>query len=186
MEKGEIKEVLEGMLKTLKKEEIELYKALIDKMHYKTIEDVEDFYLGLVYPFERFLSGLIEIEISDNDDVKFILKRSQFVESHFMTLIQTVEGSACCADKSRTIMSGLLGFYKDGRLIVFDYKQQYTFHLPKTIFKTHESIIGFYEGLRGLYCGNPERYLRELLKIQVAHKKEEVAEENKDDVPAAQ
>lgn len=169
IEKERIKEVLDGMFDAFKKEEIELYKALIDKMHYKTIEDVEDFYLGLIYPFEKFLSGLITTEISANEDVGFIFKRSQFIESHFQSLIQRVEGSACCADKSSTIMSGLLSFYKDGEPIVFNYEQEYTYHLPKVIFKTHESIAGFYEGLRGLYYGNPERYLTELLKIRTSH-----------------
>jgi len=166
MEKERIKEVLDGMLGALKKEEVALYKALIDKTCYKKIEDVEDFYLAIVYPFEKFVSGLIRTEISNNEDVVFILKRSRFIKSHFETLIQNTEGSACCADKSRTIMNGLLDFYREGKLIVFDYEQEYTYHLPRVLFKTHESIIGFYKGLSGLYHGDPLEYLAQLLKIK--------------------
>lgn len=160
-----INEVLDGMFGAIEKEQVELYKTLVNKTHHKEIKTVDDFYFGLVYPYEEFLSGLIKTTISCNSDVGFILKHSRFIESHFEKLIKNTEGVGCCADKSRTIMHELLSFYNDGRHIVFDYEQQYTYHLPKAIFKTHESIIGFYEGLRGLYYGNPEKYLAELLKI---------------------
>lgn len=181
MEKEVIEKVLEGIFNAFKQEEVELYKALMDKIpSVKKIEAVEDFYYEVVFPFERFLSGFIRTEISDNGDVEFILKNSRFITFHFEALIRDFEGHACCADKSRTIMKGLLGFYKEGKQIVFDYEQKYTFHLPKVIFKTHESILGFYEGLKMLYCGNPEKYLTELQKIAAQNTpKEEDLEENK-------
>lgn len=165
LDKDAIKNVLDGMLGVIEKENVELYKSLIDKTHSKEINSVDGFYFTLIYPYDKFLSGLIKTEISDNGDVGFILKRSQFIESHFEALIRGFEGYACCADKSETIMERLLDFYKEGKRIVFDYEQEYTFHLPSVIFKTHESIIGFYEGLKMLYCGNPEKYLTELQKI---------------------
>lgn len=163
-----IKEVLDRMSDSIEKEQIELYKTLINKTHRKEIKTVDDFYFGLTYPYELFLGGLIKTEISHSDDVEFILMRSQFIEDHFDKLIQRVEGVVCCADKSRTIMCALLSFYNDKNPIVFNYEQEYTYHLPRVIFNTQESIIGFYEGLKRLYHGNPERYLAELLKISAS------------------
>lgn len=175
LDKDAIKNVLDGMLGVIEKKMVELYKSFIDKTHYRETNSVDEFYFALICPYDMFLSGLIKTEISDNRDVEFILKHSQFIKSHFEALIRGFEGHACCADKSRTIMEGLLGFYKEGKQIGFDHEQKYTFHLPSVIFKTHESIVGFYEGLKTLYYGNPEKYLTELQKIgTTTHRKKRV------------
>jgi len=162
MKKDKIKEVLNGMIDNISKEQVELYQSLIDKRCYENITDIEEFYFGLIYPFEEFLSGLIRSEISNNRDVVFILHHSQFIENNFVKLIEKYEGRGCCSDKSRTILKRLLDFYKNDNKIEFDYTQEYTFHLPKLIFKTHQEIVGFYEGLKNLYYGNPVKYLEEL------------------------
>lgn len=166
--KDDIKNVLESLGEKIDKEHAELYQALIEKTGFDVPSKptVKEFYFGLVYPYTgKFLPGLINKEISTNSDVGFILINSQFIESHFRHLISDVEGHTCCADKSRVIMNRLLDFYRDGTKIEFDYTQKYTYHLPKTIFKTHEDIVSFYEGLRSLYYGNPEAYLKELAKV---------------------
>jgi len=165
MEKLRIKEVLDLMSDSIKQEEIDLYNKLIDEKCFEKIEDVNEFYLGLIYPFEKFISGLIKSEISKNEDVIFILKNSQYIENNFRYWIEKIEGMACCADKSRTILRRLLDFYKINERIDFDYTQEYTFHLPKVIFKTHESIIEFYEGVKSLKYGNPTKYLFSLKSL---------------------
>jgi hypothetical protein len=165
MEKSKIKEILTLMSDSIEQESIELYGKLIDEKCFKKIEDVEDFYLGLIYPHEQFISGLIKSEISKNNDVVFILENSQFIEHNFGYWIQKVEGSSCYADKTRTILRRLVEFYKIGTKIEFDYTAEYTFHLPKVVFKTHESIIEFYEGVRSLRYGDPTRYLNALKKL---------------------
>jgi len=167
MEKDKIKEVLNGMFDNIEKKQIELYYSLIDKKCPVNITDIEEFYFGLIYPFEEYISGLVRSEISNNRDVVFIFQNSQFIENHFVKLIETIEGSACSADKSRTILKRLFDFYKNGNKINFDYTQEYTFHLPKIVFKTHENIIEFYEGLKNLYYGNNEKYLKALLNIKI-------------------
>ena len=81
-------------------------------------------------------------------------------------MIETFEDWPCCADKSRTIMKGLLNYYKNNEEIIFDYKQQYTYHLPKILFKTHDQIIEFYEGVKGLYYGSLEKYLQAFVNVK--------------------
>lgn len=180
--KETIKEVLNGMVGVIEKGQIDLYKALTEK----------SLRLALIYPYENFLSGLIASKILNNQDVRFILMHSRFVEMQFRGLIERVEGSTCCADKTRTIMNRLLNFYKTGEQISFNYEQKYTFRLPEKIFKTHDSIIGFYEGVKGLYYGNPGEYFLELLKIKGSHetnethRKEGAIDENENSAQAAQ
>ena len=165
MKKEKIKEVLNLMIDSIDKKKIELYNKLIDDECFGKIGDYEEFYLGLIFPHEQFISGLIKCEISNNEDVEFILQNSQFIESHFEHWIKSIEGYGCCADKSRTILRRLIEFYKNGTEIEFDYTAEYTFHLPKIIFKTHMNIIEFYEGLKHLYYGNPSKYLSSINSI---------------------
>lgn len=165
MNKDKIINVLDGLLGTIEKDKIELYKSLIDKSKYKKFESIDDFFFGLVHPHDQFLSGLIMTEIKNNHDVCFILKHSDYIESNFVKLIHDIEGSTCSADKSGTILNRLLGVFLNGNRIEFDYNQEYTFHLPKVIFKTHEDIVSFYFALRDLYYGDNKRYLVEIYKI---------------------
>lgn len=167
MEKDKIKEVLCSLLGTIEEDKIKLYKALIDEKCFDEINNYEDLYFGLIYPFENFISGLIMSEISTNEDYIFIMKESQFIERHFEKNIKTLEGGfACCADKSRAIIKALLNFYKTGERIEFNYNQEYTFHLPKIVFNTHENIIEFYEELKSLFYGDNEKYLKALLSLK--------------------
>jgi len=121
----------------------------------------------LLYPFETLVSGLINVEISNNDDVEFIYKHSQFVERHFQRFIENLEGSACCADKSGIIIRRLVKWFLKNEKIEFDYAQEYTYHLPKKIFKTHDEIIQFYQGVKSLYYGNPIKYMQALIDMKL-------------------
>lgn len=163
-----IKDVIDGLMDSINSENAELYKSLIDKASYMDLSTADGFYFSLIHTYDKFLSGLIRSKISTNSDVGFILKQSHFIEHQFEWLIKDAEGSPCCADKTRTIVEGLLRFYKNGERIEFDYNQKYTYQLPTKIFKTHESIIEFYEGVRGLYFGNPRKYLEALVKVKAA------------------
>jgi hypothetical protein len=162
MKKDKIKEVLNNMVDSIDQQNIELYNKLIDEKCYGDINNIAEFYYGLLYPHEKFINGLIKSEISNNNDVVFILTNSKMLEMNFRYWIEKVEGSAYCADKTRTILNHLYLFYKDGTKIVFDYTSEYTYQLPKTIFKSHESIIEFYEAIEYLYYGNPTKYLNVL------------------------
>lgn len=165
MKKDEIKEFLDSMSNSIGRDQIELYKKLINEKCFDELIGYEEFRFGLIYAFEQFISGLIKSKISSNRDVEFIFKKSREIERHFRYWIEKTEGMFCCADKSRTIILRLIDFYKEGKRIEFDYAQEYTFHFPKVIFKTHEEIIEFYEGVKNLNYGNPTKYLLALKKI---------------------
>lgn len=160
-----IKEVLDLMSDGIGKENVELYKKLIENNGIKKIDDVDDFYIMMIYPYENFLKGLIQVEISKNNEVNFLLLHYNFVEYQFQKIIVDVEGSACSADKSRTIMRRLFNWLNKGEKIEFDYNGEYTYHLPKTVFNTHEEITEFYDGVKNIYYGHYQKYLTELKKV---------------------
>lgn len=45
-----------------------------------------------------------------------------------------------------------------GDKIEFNYNSEYTYHLPKKVFTTHEEIVMFFESLIHLYMGRPGKY----------------------------
>lgn len=121
--------------------------------------DLDAFFFSLVYPFENLINGLLAVEFPDSHEAQFLFKHSRFVENHFEQIIRKYEGSACCADKSGAILSYLLAFLRTGKEISFDYTQEYTFHLPKKVFTTHEEITTFFKALQRLHSGSPDSYI---------------------------
>lgn len=165
MDKKDIENVLNGMFDTIKKEEIELYKKIINHSEISKFDDAESFYFAVLYPWKKFINGILGSVVSDNDDVKFIYKNSQYIDRHFKRLFERFEGVGCSADKSRTIINSLIYHYKTGNKIEFDYDAEYTFNLPQKILKLHNDIVSFYEGLKNLYYADSRKYLEELKKI---------------------
>jgi len=111
------------------------------------------------------VDGLLST-VSDNKDASFFLKHGEFVEKHFVRFIEKKEGPACSADKSRFIMRALINYYLNGDEINIDYSQEYTYHLPVSIFNTHDKIVNFALSLQKLYYGHHEEYIKEILKIE--------------------
>jgi len=165
LENDKIKEVLNGMLGSIEQDNIDLYSKLIEERGNMKIDDCESFYFSLIYPHSKFLKGLIRSEICKNDKVDFLLLHSRFVENHFLKLIVEKEGSACSADKSRTIINRIFKFLKTGEKIEWNYEGEYTFHLPKKLFKTHDEIIDFYEAVKHVYYGNYKQYIEALKNV---------------------
>lgn len=169
MNSESIKNFLEAFSESISKEEVELYKSLLDKgIGGYNVKNPEDFYYKVLYPFEQFVSGLISHEFSNDSDVNFILLNSDFIEQNFKEIVEKIEGMACCVDKSRTILKRLFNFYNSDKTkeIEFNYEAEYTYHLPKKVFTTHEDIINFYQALKFLYYGQSQKYLEEMLKIK--------------------
>ena len=123
------------------------------------------FYFALMYPIRKMVNGLLAKELPNSPDAQFLLKNSRFIENHFKKLIEKLEGSACCADNTRTIMKELFRFLTTGKEITFDYTQEYTYHLPVLIFNTHDEIVVFFKALRHLHYGYPDQYIETLAKI---------------------
>jgi len=159
-----LKEFLNAMTDSIEKEKIELFEKIIDSSKIEQYDNPNEFFYAVLYPWEKFISGFLKSTINANKDVEFIFKNSQYIDRHFCNLFEKYEGSACCADKSRTIVNRLLKYYQEGEEIVFNYEAEYTYHLPKKIFKSHDHIIQFYESIKSLLYGNPEKYL-EALKV---------------------
>lgn len=165
MEKEDLKKFLDSMLSSIGQKEINLYKSIIEANNINTIEDHEEFFLAILYPFEQFVSGFVRSEIANNRDVIFIIKNQNYIKNNFSRIIKQKEGSSCSSDKSRTIMMSLLNHYKTGEKIVFNYDQEYTYHLPNKVFRTHDHIIKFYEGLKNLWYGDNAKYLEALALV---------------------
>jgi hypothetical protein len=171
IDKQDFEYIIGSILNSGKKERKEIYLNLKENQTIKEAielinkKDVDGFYYKILYPFNKFTSGLIESEISAKKEVIFLLKNSEFIENHFSRLFEQIEGVACSADKARTIQSALLNFYLTGNEIKFNYNQEYTFHLPKRIFTNHKSIIDFFESLELLFIGYFDNYINELKKI---------------------
>lgn len=121
----------------------------------------EEFYIYLIYPFSNLLNGLLS-EVTGSHEAQFFLKHGEFTQRHIEKLIVQFEGSACSCDKSRTIMKRLIRYHMTGEEIKFNYDGEYTYHLPKRIFKTHDEIINFTNSLADLYYGKYEKYIRQI------------------------
>lgn len=119
--------------------------------------------------FASELTGVVEAVIAGvtkNPSAVFLVLHHEFVYAHVSKMIEDAEGHPCSADKASTIVGALYRHLMVGDAIAFNYEQQYTYHLPKKIFKTQTEIVGFFEGLQNLYYGNPDRYLNEILKVR--------------------
>lgn len=165
MDTNAIKDFLDAFSDSITQENIDLYKKIIDKSEIKTFNNPEEFYFSVLYSWDKFISGFILTEISNNDDVKFIYKNYNFINRHFTEIFEKYEGSFACADKSRTIIRNLLDYFINNKNIEFNYDNEYTYHLPKNFLKTHDDIIEYYNSLKGLYYGRFENYFKSIGKI---------------------
>jgi len=168
---GSIESVINGIIGSVEKENREFFESILKTSDIENaIEsakkcDSSDFYIYLMYPFSGFVDCLLST-VTDSDNAKFFLKHGEFVERHFLKFIEKKEGQACCADKSGFIMRSVIKFYMTGKPIDMDYSQEYTYHLPKTVFNTHDKIIEFAASIQKLYYGRYEDYIKQVLKIE--------------------
>lgn len=154
--------VLDGLVGAFDIETTSLFRRLVGNLEIEKISNYEELYLFLIFPFEQFIDGAIMSTVSNDYDVRFLLSKSHFIENHIQAMFQRVEGTGCCADKARSVVSSLIRFYRTGIEISFNYEGEYTYHLPKKILKTHEECVAFYEALKSLYYGNPDKYIHAL------------------------
>jgi hypothetical protein len=173
MEQKDIANVINGLLGAIDDQNKETFRALSDTpaiqeaLEKVRTSDAEGFFFALLYPLENAIDGLLSSELPGNSKAQFLFSQGQFVERHFEKLFEKHEGSACCADKSRTIVRSLLRFLTTGKRIEFNYEAEYTYHLPRRIFRTHEEIVTFYDALLRLYYGRSEPYLEAMRQLDV-------------------
>lgn len=170
IEKG-LKDVMQGMFASITEDNNRAYDeisgnpAIESARKYIADRNTEEFYLMFLYPLMSPIEGFLENEFPGNTKAQFLFQRIDFVEIHFLNLIEKIEGSACSADKSRTIMRCIARFLIDGSEIKFDYEQEYTYHLPKKVFLDHESIMNFFDAIYNLYYGDHIKYIYEIQRI---------------------
>ena len=118
----------------------------------------QTYFYALQYPFQRVEQGLLREHFSD-PKIRFVFEEYQFIIAHLRALFETYEGSACCADKARTVLRAWLRFLQQGKPIVWDREQEHTFHLPVKVLAEHESIEAFFMAITRLRYGRFDLYL---------------------------
>lgn len=172
MNKDAIQNMLLEMFSSIEQDNQNTYEALKDLPVFQeavsAIEnsDPDAFYFALIYPVSNVINGLLSMHMGGAKEAKFLFTHYNFVEGHFRTQLEQIEGHACVADKARTIIRHLVYTLVLGKKIEFDYSQEYTFHLPKVLFKTQDENVEFFKSLMHLYYGNPDAYLKQLLALK--------------------
>ena len=161
----EIKQVLEGLLSSINTENENEYKSVQESDDFQKAResinnnDINGFYYSLVYPFQNQVRGLLTTELPKLHQAQFLFQQCEFVECNIKRFFENIEGSACCADKTRTIMHQLLVFFKTGKEIVFNYEQEYTYHLPTKVLNNHTEVVDYFMALYRLYYGQSKEYI---------------------------
>ena len=167
---GAISSIFEGILSGVNAEAEELASHFPAKLIEQVVSSIQRNDYEIIeylvnYKWELALEGLIA-KATTKSDSQWLLINARFIERHFEQQIVLNEGNVCCHDKSKTIVNSLLRHFETGEPISFNYEQEYTYHLPETIFTTHSSIINFYRGLKDLFYGKPTKYITCLADIQ--------------------
>lgn len=102
-----------------------------------------------------------------NPKIAFFVSNYGFIQNHYRNILETHEGSACIYDKTSTIMESIYEHLTEGSVIEFNYEGEYTFHLPKKIFRNNNEILEFYIAIEAMYYGRVEKYLEFRKKHQV-------------------
>ncbi len=171
IEERSIKSVIDAILAADDKNSDELFEklrlqpAVASATNYLQNGQVEEFDLLFSGEIKEVIEAVVA-SVTKKSGAVFLALQYEFVYAHFSKLIEKEEGVPCSDDKVGTIIRALFHHLKNGDAIAFNYEQQYTFHLPKKIFKTQAEIVGFFEGLHRLYYGDPERYLKEMSKMR--------------------
>jgi len=169
-EENALETVIKGLANAFSDEIVTTFDSVADSPEMKNAQkilkskDYDSFYYLCVLEIAKPIEGLM-IKEGLSDKSIFILENYGFVQNHFEHLIKKLEGHPCCADKSRTIILSLINFFETGKTIEFDLGQEYTFHIPKLIFKDHKTILSHFTAIKGLYYGHYEPYLDSLKSL---------------------
>lgn len=168
MNKVIMSEVLNELLANFEGESKAVYESVRfleptkEAVEYVKHNKPDYFRLMFVNKICKVVDGLLSSEIPQSREAQFLFKHADFVESHYKKLINNLEGGECSSDKSRTIIRSIAKSLRTDEEISFNYNQEYTYHLPVKIFRTHEEIMTFFKALYHLYYGNPDLYIAAL------------------------
>lgn len=119
------------------------------------------------YGISLFLSKAIlgkhEIFNLHKDKTKLLvslIKNYQLIKSNLDSLFTKYETLTCSHDKTRTVLSSYFDYILFDKKIDFNYDQEYTYHLPKKVLKTHYEIIEYISSLYKFFNGNFDNYVK--------------------------
>lgn len=110
------------------------------------------------------IDGQLVVELP-TEEARFLYRHAVFVEAQFCQVFEKLEGVACSSDKARTVMRALAHSLVTNEPIVFDYKQEVTFHLPRDYLTTDADIKDFFGAILRLYYGDNSHYLLQLSRL---------------------
>ena len=140
--------------------ETELFNFLEKQKQW--MDNPEHFNLFVTNKFEDIVDVLVENTFSYVDDtMKGIYFYYSIYESMIRRLIETQEGSGCCADKSRFILKSYFTYCREGKLPEYSTENYW---VPNK--GSNDSWIGLVKGITELvYGGNPTNYLIRMREI---------------------
>lgn len=172
-EQNPLAEVLESIMAGARREQIAAADAFSDQAAVKAATDAvranspKEFTRALVHPADKVVRGVLAQELPGNYRAQFLFAHHQFVETQIRSLVTEIDGMACCADRTRTILRALVGYLVSEKPIVFDYAQEYTYHLPVRVFRTEAEIVMFFDAVFELYYGKAQPFIAAQEKLRL-------------------
>lgn len=175
-DKEVFKELITNMTEGFDKEHLEspLFKHIMDNSEY--LDDPDKIYTMITYPFERSLELAISTSQKQKREVTDLWLDYEFLERNVSELCSQFYGSGCSVDRGRFLVKSYIKFKTEGVMPELDWKQQYTYHYPKT--GTLKQWFDFIFGVTRLRHGLNKEYLLALQElttsnVQDANKEEE-------------
>lgn len=134
---------------------------LVQRAAQSIAEDRPDrYYLALRHPLGQRENGVVASVIPESAEAQFLYNHYAFVECHFKAVIEQAEGSACCADKARTVLTRLARYFRTGQPLTFEDPSLRDFQRPGVVLTTPEDILSFFRALWALHYGKAEPFDR--------------------------
>lgn len=173
-EQNPITEVLDAILAGARREQVAAADAFADQAAVSAaIEAVRagkltDFSRALTRPAEKVVRGVLAKELPGNHRAQFLFAHHHFVETQVRAMVEELDGLSCCADRTRTILRALTQHLMTKKPILFDYSQEYTFHLPVRVFRTEQDIVAFFSAVMELYYGKTAPFIASQASLREA------------------
>jgi hypothetical protein len=165
-----LENVFEAIFKNMCNENVDKAKSLLTQEQIDTLSEAikrgnMDEIENLVFLKFRHIFEDLADSMGLCAEASFIVEHYAYVQESFRYMYEAYEGSACCSDKTRTVVNRLFNYHLKGKDIVFDPDEESTYHHPQKILNTHDKIVEFGAALRNLYYGSPGQYLTCIRKI---------------------
>jgi hypothetical protein len=178
--RDEISEVLgslfEGIVKNQEDEAREKFGAVIEALKASPygLKSAEHFNTMVMYQVKKVL-GYAGLELAGQpadpkhkSAIKFLYTNYDFLEHQVRGLFQKLEGSSCCADKSRYILKIYKQYLLDGTIPADDFTERH-YWIPRH--GNHQDWLDLVKGAVELFYGDPQNYVETCNKIIKSEKR---------------